>query len=131
MKVQYLLTLDRHEIKTEGRKITGIIYKNNKKFKFSVDKKLYNEALKIKNQQTIKNNETIKLNNEMIKIMKSHKLMNKELQHAKNVYQQTINDEPKLNMVPLLNNVAFKHALETFIVNPLESNKYNYERFYG
>jgi hypothetical protein len=94
-----------------------------------VDKQLYNEALKIKNQQTIKNNETIKLNNEMNKIMKSHKLMNKTLDHAKNVYQQLQNDEPKLNMVVLQNNKAFRHILETYIISPIESNLYNYEKF--
>ena len=32
-------------------------------------------------------------------------------------------------MVPLQNNRAFKHALVTYIIKPIESNKYNYEQF--
>ena len=32
-------------------------------------------------------------------------------------------------MVPLQNNRAFKHAMVTYIIKPIESNKYNYEQF--
>ena len=61
MKVQDLLSLKRYDVKIDDKKVTGYTYKNNKKFKFSVNKKLFYEALKIKNQQTIKNNENTKL----------------------------------------------------------------------
>ena len=32
-------------------------------------------------------------------------------------------------MIPLVNNVTFKRALETFIIKPLESNRFNPEKF--
>ena len=90
--------------------------------KFTVDKALYNKALRLfnevvktKNQQTIKKNETTILNNEMNKIMKEHKLMNKKLEHAKNIYQQTINEAPKLHMF-------YSGAMQSFIVKPLQSH---------
>ena len=35
--------------------------------------------------------------------------------------------ETKILMVPLQNNRAFKHAMVTYIIKPIESNKYNYE----
>lgn len=136
MKVSDLLTYKRHDIKTDGKKITGYVNKNHKKVKFTVDKKLYNEALRLynevvkaKNLQTIKKNENTKINNEMKKIMKDYKLMNKKLDQSKQIYQETINDEPKLNMIPLLNNVAFRGTLETYVIKALDSNKYNYEKF--
>ena len=37
--------------------------------------------------------------------------------------------ETKILMVPRVNNVAFKRALKTYIIKPIESNKYNYEQF--
>ena len=37
--------------------------------------------------------------------------------------------ETKILMVPLQNNRAFKHAMVTYIIKPIESNKYNYEQF--
>ena len=136
MKVSDLLTYKRHDIKTDGKKITGYVNKNHKKVKVTVDKKLYNEALRLynevvkaKNLQTIKKNENTKINNEMKKIMKDYKLMNKKLDQSKQIYQETINDEPKLNMIPLLNNVAFRGTLETYVIKALDSNKYNYEKF--
>ena len=110
MKISDLLTFKRYDVKTQDKKITGYVNKNHKKVKFTVDKALYNKALRLfnevvktKNQQTIKKNETTKLNNEMNKILKEHKLMNKKLEHATNVYQETINDAPKLNMIPMVN----------------------------
>ena len=32
-------------------------------------------------------------------------------------------------MVPRINNYAFKHALVSYVIKPIESNKYNYEQF--
>ena len=136
MKVSDLLTYKRYDVKTQDKKITGYVNKNHKKVKFTVDKALYNKALRLfnevvktKNQQTIKKNETTKLNNEMNKILKEHKLMNKKLEHATNVYQETINEAPKLNMIPMVNNVLFRGAMETFVIKPLDANRYNYESF--
>ena len=37
--------------------------------------------------------------------------------------------ETKILMVPHINNRAFKHAMVTYIIKPIESNKYNYEQF--
>ena len=39
------------------------------------------------------------------------------------------NLETKILMVPRVNNVAFKHAMRTYIIKPIESNKFNYEQF--
>ena len=37
--------------------------------------------------------------------------------------------ETKIVMDPRVNNVALKHALMTYIIKPIESNKFNYEKF--
>ena len=37
--------------------------------------------------------------------------------------------ETKFLMVPRVNNVAFKRAMRTYIIKPIESNKFNYEQF--
>ena len=37
--------------------------------------------------------------------------------------------ETKILMIPRINNRAFKHALVTYIIKLIESNKYNYEQF--
>ena len=37
--------------------------------------------------------------------------------------------ETKILMVPRINNYAFKHALVSYVIKPIESNKYNYEQF--
>ena len=50
-------------------------------------------------------------------------------QAAQDIIKKHDQFETKILMVPRVNNVAFKHATRTYIIKPIESNKFNYEQF--
>ena len=86
---------------------------------------------KTKIKQTNDKNRMTKLNvHELIGLVRKQLQKTKEIKKQRNKITKTFNElDPKILMIPLVNNVAFKRALETFIIKPLESNKFNYEKF--
>ena len=72
-----------------------------------------------------------KLNvHELVRLVKKQLQKTKEIKKQRNKITKNFNElDPKILMIPLVNNVAFKRALEAFIIKPLESNKFNYEKF--
>ena len=57
------------------------------------------------------------------------KQMNEQQQAIQANIKKVEEADTKIVMVPMVNNVSFKHALKTYIIKPSESNKYNYEQF--
>ena len=108
--------------------IQTIILKNDVK---ELQRDVVKQKEKTKKKQKKAKNLMTKLNvNELIRLVKKQLQKSNETKKQRQTLTEKITElDPKILMIPLVNNVAFKRALETFIIKPLESNKFNFEKF--
>ena len=71
MKISELLNYKKENVRIENGYVIGVIVKNNKRIKFRVLLKKYNEAIKQKNEITRRKNEITRRKNMLIKMNKT------------------------------------------------------------
>ena len=136
---EYLLQLNIDELRRDVKKQLKISREKNKEAKkklLSLNIEELQKDVQKKLSETSERNKEAKKTLLKLDIADLKRLAKKQLMQtsAKNQATQDIikkHDvfETKILMVPRVNNVAFKRAMRTYIIKPIESNKYNYEQF--
>ena len=135
---EYLLKLNLRELQRDVKKqqketkaknkkaIDHLLELNYQELKRDVEKQQQKEKKNEEAQQAV-----LKLNIQELKSLAKKQLLQTiaKKQATQDIIKKHDEFETKILMVPRVNNVAFKHAMRTYIIKPIESNKFNYEQF--
>ena len=134
---EYLLKLNLQELQRDIKKQQKETKAKNKEaIEYLLELNRQELERDVSKQQTKERNEEtqqtlLKLNIQELKRLAKKQLLQNiaKKQATQDVIKKHDEFETKILMVPRVNNVAFKRALKTYIMKPIESNKYNYEQF--